>query len=127
MQNVIALILANLPTLIEAGKAGFDFVQSVRATAQQSGEWTEAQEAEFQAKLAEQAFLPAWQCDPPQIPAPEPALVDQTVTGLAATVASQAETPAPAPEVASADTVKCPVCGCKLISDHPGNCNCVIS
>lgn len=57
---VIALILDNLPTIISAGKAGYDFVMSVRTSAQQSGEWTPEQEAEFQAKLAAEAIDPAW-------------------------------------------------------------------
>jgi hypothetical protein len=102
MQNVIALILANLPAIIEAGKSGYDFIQSVRAAAQQAGEWTEAQEAEFQAKLAEQTIDPAWQCDPAPVTPPG----------------------AGAPEVACANGVKCPCCGKTLISNHPDNCNC---
>ncbi len=65
MQALIALILANLPTIISAGEAGYKFVASIRAAAKQSGEWTEADEAKFQEKLAQEAVDPAWQMDAP--------------------------------------------------------------
>ena len=79
MTALIALVLANLPTIIQAGQAGFKFIQSVRAAAQQAGEWTDAQEAEFQAKLAAQALDPAWQLDAPPVtdPAEAPAAAPQ--------------------------------------------------
>ena len=38
MSAIIALILANLPTIISAGEAGYKFVMSVRSAAQQSGD-----------------------------------------------------------------------------------------
>lgn len=118
MQNIIALILANLSTIIEAGKAGFDFVQHVRAAAKQSGEWTEAQEAEFQEKLAAQAIDSAWLTDA----ALETAalLTSPPNTRASVTVAPEAK-----PEVASVAAVRCAVCGQELIPDHPENCNCV--
>ena len=71
MQILIPLILENLPSILKVGKAGYDFIQSVRSAAQQSGEWTDAQEAEFQAKLADESIDPAWL---PDAPAPAPAL-----------------------------------------------------
>ncbi|MDD5139384.1 MAG: hypothetical protein PHY43_03870 [Verrucomicrobiales bacterium] len=81
METAIALILANLPTIIQTGEAGWKWITSVRAAAKQSGEWTESIEADFQAKLASESLDPAWQ------------LHD------APAVTVQADAPAPAPEV----------------------------
>ncbi len=117
MQAVIALILANLPAIISAGKAGFDFIQSVRQSAQQAGEWTADMELEFQSKLAGEAIDPAW-------------LPDAAVETAALVTA-----PAPgrgilpvtfeAPPVVASAAVTCPICLKELIPDHPANCNCV--
>ena len=60
---IVQLILANLPTIISAGKAGYDFVMSVRSSLKQSGEWTDAMETAFQAKLSALAIDPAWKMD----------------------------------------------------------------
>ena len=67
MPALILLIIANLPTILAAGKAGFDFIASVRTAAKQSGEWTEEHEAEFQALFAKEAVDPAWQLDAPDV------------------------------------------------------------
>lgn len=61
--NIIALILANLPTILAVGEAGYKFVQSVRTSAQQTGEWTPAIEAQYQATLAQYGLAPEWQPD----------------------------------------------------------------
>jgi hypothetical protein len=63
MEAIISLVLANLPTILQAGKAGFDFIASVRTAAKQSGEWTDANEAEFQDKIAKEAISPEWKLD----------------------------------------------------------------
>ena len=63
MPAIIALILANLPTLIQAGQAGFNFIASIRTAAKQSGEWSPQNEADFQALLAKETLDPAWQLD----------------------------------------------------------------
>ena len=67
MQAIIALILANLPTIISAGEAGWKFIQSVRSAAQQSGEWTAEQESQFLALLEKETIDPAWQMDKPPV------------------------------------------------------------
>ena len=52
-----------LPTLIQAGQAGFNFIASIRTAAKQSGEWSPQNEADFQALLAKETLDPAWQID----------------------------------------------------------------
>ncbi|NBV22263.1 MAG: hypothetical protein EBS05_10150 [Proteobacteria bacterium] len=56
----LAAILALAPQFISAGKSLFDFVQHVRATAQQTGEWDDAHEAAFQQVLATAGQSPEW-------------------------------------------------------------------
>ena len=102
MQAIVALILANLPEIIKLGQAGYNLIVAARAAMQQSGEWTADMELAFQSKLAAEAIDPAW--------LPDSGAVAVTVK--------------PAPVVASAAAVTCPVCSKELIPDHPANCNC---
>ena len=60
MTAIITLVLANLPAIISLGKSGYDLVHAIRVAAQQSGEWSDAAEAEFQKKLADEEIDPAW-------------------------------------------------------------------
>lgn len=43
----LAAILALAPQFIEGGKSLYEFIHTLRQTAQQSGEWTEEHELEF--------------------------------------------------------------------------------
>ena len=63
MTAIIALILANLPTIMQAGQVGFNFINGIRTAAKQSGEWTDQNEADFQSKIASEKLDPAWQLD----------------------------------------------------------------
>jgi hypothetical protein len=54
-------ILAMLPSLIAAGKDIYKMVSEIRTAAKQSGEWTDAHEAEFQSLLDTAAKAPHWQ------------------------------------------------------------------
>ena len=47
----IATILSLAPSVIKAGSDLWQFISKIRETAKQSGEWTDADEAAFQAKL----------------------------------------------------------------------------
>ena len=103
---MIALILANLPTIISAGEAGYKFVMSVRSAAQQSGEWTDAQETAFQASLTAEACDPAWQ---PDATAAELATVKaQLATAQDALTLALAIAPPPPPPPPPAPTVEEP-------------------
>jgi hypothetical protein len=64
---LIALILANLPAILQAGSAILGFVTQVRAAAVQTGQWTPAMEAAFNAAVAAANNSPEWQTDS-QIP-----------------------------------------------------------
>jgi hypothetical protein len=61
--NFLALILANLPGIIQAGSAVIGFVTQVRAAASQTGQWTPAMEAQFNAMVAAANAAPEWQTD----------------------------------------------------------------
>lgn len=61
--NFLALILANLPAIIQAGSAVIGFVAQVRAAAVQTGQWTPAMEAQFNAMVAAANSAPEWQTD----------------------------------------------------------------
>jgi hypothetical protein len=61
---LIQVALALLP-LIQTGVGEFIlWINSLRAAAQQSGEWTPAQEADFRAKLLAKTGDPAYAPDP---------------------------------------------------------------
>ena len=94
MPALVALILANLPTIITAGEAGWKFIQSVRTAAKQSGEWTDEVEAAFQAKLAAESITPAWL---PDALAPAPTLPPVASTVLADLATLNAAPPVPTP------------------------------
>ena len=83
---IIALILANLPTIISAGEAGWKFITSVRTTLQQSGAWTPEIEAQFQAALDNEVVDPAWLNDAPTAPvsAPSSLNVETVLSAVAA-------------------------------------------
>jgi hypothetical protein len=59
---VTALIQA-IPGLIQAGGAAFDFITKLRATLQQTGEWTPAMEAAFTQGLLDSFNLFAFLTD----------------------------------------------------------------
>lgn len=63
MTALIPLFLANLPALIKAGGELVQYVKDFRTAAQQSGEWSEDHEIEFQATLQNCGGLPEWQTD----------------------------------------------------------------
>lgn len=127
---IIALILANLPTIISAGEAGWKFITSVRATLSQSGEWTPEIESEFQAKLLAEAIDPAWLNDAPTAPVAAPVapviVAAATVAEVVKTIVEPPVTPPAAPPalVAEAAPVTCPTCGVELLPDSPTNCRC---
>ena len=60
MPAIVALILSNLPELIQLGKTGCDLIIAARAAAQQSGEWTADDELAFQSKINAETIDPAW-------------------------------------------------------------------
>lgn len=53
-------ILALLPILVKLGENVYTFVEAERARLKQTGEWTDADEASWQAHLAQRAQQP-WQ------------------------------------------------------------------
>jgi len=61
----IAILLTYLPTFIKGGEALWDFVVKLRTAAQQSGEWDQAHEEQFQAALIAQGQAPESQPDKP--------------------------------------------------------------
>ena len=61
--SAIAIILANLPAIIQGGSALIGFIAQVRAAATQTGEWTPAMEAQFNAMVAAANSAPEWQTD----------------------------------------------------------------
>ena len=130
MPALIALILANLPTIISAGEAGYSYIASIRAAAQQSGEWTPEIEAQFQAALAAQAIDPAWLNDVPTAPVAAPlspvVIAAEAVAEVAKTIVEPPVTPpveTPAPVTVAAPVV-CPTCNATLTPDSPTNCTC---
>jgi hypothetical protein len=66
MTAIIPLFLQSLPALLEAGESVASFIAGFRQAAQQSGEWTDANEAAFQAAIAADDNSQAWQPDPPK-------------------------------------------------------------
>lgn len=65
MPPLLALVVANLPAIIKSGQTVIEFCRRERTVAVQSGEWTDAHEAEFAALLAAAGRTPAWQPDQP--------------------------------------------------------------
>ena len=59
----LALILQYLPQIIAGGTEVIQFVQQLRTAAQQTGEWTDAQEQQFLALIAQEAKQPEQQPD----------------------------------------------------------------
>lgn len=59
-----AIILAQLPALIEAGGNLWEYINSIRSAAQQDGEWTPELEQQFQEKLNAAKLAPHQQPDP---------------------------------------------------------------
>lgn len=73
--NILGKILANeLPTLIVSVTKIIQYIAKVKAVAQQAGEWSAAQEDEFQAMLDAAKLDPAWQPDPKPAPPADPGL-----------------------------------------------------
>jgi hypothetical protein len=63
MPPLLALVVANLPAIVKSGQTVVEFIRRERQVAVQSGEWTDAHEAEFSALLAAAGRSPAWQPD----------------------------------------------------------------
>lgn len=61
--NILALVLANLPSIIQAGADVIGFVAQIRAAATQTGQWTPAMEAQFNAMVAAANAAPEWETD----------------------------------------------------------------
>lgn len=59
----LSLILAALPAIIQGGTAVVNFVEQLRTATQQTGEWTDAQEQQYQTLLAQEAQAPEQQPD----------------------------------------------------------------
>jgi|GEM_PF-2161920 len=130
---IIALILANLPTIISAGEAGWKFITSVRAAAQQSGDWTAEAEAAFQALLVSESVDAAWATTAAPVAAPvAPVIVEavaaaQVITEALAPVTPPPVTPPPVtppPVVAAINPAQCQVCGLVTVTNAATNCNC---
>ena len=60
---ILALVLANLPQIIQGGAAVIDFIAKIRAAAQQTSEWTPEQETQFVNLIATAYNLPQWKTD----------------------------------------------------------------
>lgn len=58
-------ILASLPVVIQSVTALINWINTVRAAAQQTGDWTPGLEAQHQAMLLATKTDPAWQPDKP--------------------------------------------------------------
>jgi len=56
----ILTILSLAPQVIKAGSDLWHFIQRIRETAKQTGEWGEAEEAAWQAKLDNAGNQPHW-------------------------------------------------------------------
>lgn len=63
MTALIPVVIANLPAIIALGQSGFNFVVSLRAAAQQTGEWTPAMETAFLNALIADGESRAWKTD----------------------------------------------------------------
>lgn len=61
--EILSIVIANLPALIKAGQAGFEFVQSVREAAQQNEEWTPEMESVYQTAMNDANNAPESQTD----------------------------------------------------------------
>lgn len=48
---ILALVMANLPTIIKAGQAGWDLINKIRSAAKQDNIWTEEHETQYQSEL----------------------------------------------------------------------------
>jgi hypothetical protein len=59
-----SIVLASIPALVTAATEIIDFVNKIRAAAQQDGEWTPEAEAEWQKMLNAAKDQPQWQKDP---------------------------------------------------------------
>lgn len=65
---ILQIALALLPS-IEVGVSEFiAWINSMRTSLQQSGEWTDAQEAAYRAALFAKTQDPAYAPDPPAVP-----------------------------------------------------------
>ena len=63
IEAIIALVLTNLPGIIKAGTAVYEFVTQVRTAAQQNSQWTPALEQQYQDYLRSLATAPEQQQD----------------------------------------------------------------
>jgi hypothetical protein len=61
--NILALVLANLPAILQAGADVLGFIAQIRAAATQTNQWTPAMEAQFNAAVAAANNAPEWQTD----------------------------------------------------------------
>ena len=62
-EAIIALILTNLPSIIKAGQAVYGFVAGVRKAATQTAQWTDQNEADYQAYILTLSKAPEQQPD----------------------------------------------------------------
>lgn len=65
MSAIVLALIPLIPQLIQAGVAGVNLVQSIRAAAQQSSAWTPEAEAAFLSTLQAAWNLPEWKPDAP--------------------------------------------------------------
>ncbi len=100
---VIGLAMTAAETL---APAVYEEIKQLISDITDGNEPTESQVAGLLAKIADLKKPDGFFQTPPPAPATAPTL------------------PA-APQVASADPVKCPTCNVELIPDHPSNCTCV--
>lgn len=63
MPSIAALVITNFSAIFAAGKTVVEWVSSVRAAAQQRGEWTDSHEAEFNELVEAEAHSAAWKPD----------------------------------------------------------------
>lgn len=63
-EAIIALVLANLPSILKAGGAVVSFISGIRDAAKQTQQWDATHEAAFQQLLANASAQPEWQPDP---------------------------------------------------------------
>lgn len=54
-------VIALLPSIISAVTSGVEAIRKIRQAAKQTGEWTDAQEAEFQDLISKLNTEPQWQ------------------------------------------------------------------
>jgi hypothetical protein len=70
----LSAIIALIPSVVSGITSLVNWIQTIRTAAQQTGAWTPALEAQYQAMLQSAASAPEWQPDAGSNPVPLPSV-----------------------------------------------------